>query len=78
MEVSGKKGQGNGPKAEKDNTERATGLDKGTREEILLTKQTKKWNQTDSPEIPQGGDRNPPASLRRGVRHKDGQHLLQL
>ena len=34
MEVSGKRGQENGPKAEKDNTERANGLGRRTREEI--------------------------------------------
>ena len=34
MKVYGKRGQENGPKAEKDNTEIATGLDQRTREEI--------------------------------------------
>ena len=34
----------NGPKAEKDKTETATGLGRRTKEE--------KWDQTDSPEIP--------------------------
>ena len=34
MEVYGKRGQENGPKAEKDKTERATGLGRRTREEI--------------------------------------------
>ena len=41
-------------------TERATGLGRRTRGD-----HTEKWNQTGSPEIPDGGDiRNPPASLR--------------
>ena len=34
MEVSGKSGQENGPKAEKDKTEIVTGLGRTTREEI--------------------------------------------
>ena len=34
MEVLGKGGQENGPKAEKDKTERAAGLGRRTREEI--------------------------------------------
>ena len=34
MEVMGKRGQENGPKAEKDKTERVKGLSRRTREEI--------------------------------------------
>ena len=34
MEVNGKRSQENGPKAEKDKTERATGLGRRTKEEI--------------------------------------------
>ena len=47
MEVQEKRSQENGPKAEKDKTERATGLGRRTREDIY----TEKWDQTDSPEI---------------------------
>ena len=53
MEVQGKKDQENGPKTEKDKTERVTGLGRRTREEII-----EKWDQTDtdSPEIPDRGE----------------------
>ena len=44
----GKRGQENRSKAEKDQTKRVTGLGRRTIEEI----QIEKWNQTDSPEIP--------------------------
>ena len=44
-------GQENGPKAEKDKTERARALGRRTREEIYI----EKWDQTDSPEIPDRG-----------------------
>ena len=43
----------NGPKAEKDNTARATGLGRRTREERYIY--IKKRDQTDSPEIPDRG-----------------------
>ena len=46
----GKRGQENGPKAEKYKTERATGLGRRTRGNI------EKWDQTDSPEIPDMGE----------------------
>ena len=36
MEVWGKRGQEDGPKAEKDKTERVTGLGRRTREEIYI------------------------------------------
>ena len=49
MEVLGKRNQENGPKAEKDKTERAKGLDRRIRGV------TEKWDQTDSPEIPDRG-----------------------
>ena len=52
MEVYGKRGQENGPKAEKDETERETGLGRRTRGDI------EKWAQTDSPEIPDRGGRD--------------------
>ena len=39
------------PKAEKDKPERATGLGRRTREENI-----EKWDQTDSPEIPDRGE----------------------
>ena len=52
MEVYGKRGQENGPKAEKEKTERAKGLGRRTREEIII----EKWDQTDSPEIPDRGE----------------------
>ena len=49
-------------KAEKDKTERAAGLGRRTRKEIII----EKWDQSESPEIPdrKGDIRNPPASLR--------------
>ena len=50
MEVYGKTDQENGPNAEKDKTEIATGLGRGTRED------TEKWDQTGSPEIPDRGE----------------------
>ena len=70
MEVYGKRSQEKGPKAEKDKTERATGLGTRTREI------TEKWDQTDSPEISDRGEdiRNPPASL-RGVGNTTQQSL---
>ena len=51
MEVLRKRGQENGPKAETDKTERPTTLGRRTREEIK-----KKWDQTDSPGIPDRGE----------------------
>ena len=45
-----KSGQENGPKAEKDQTERATGLGRRTRGDIEM------WDQTGSPEIPHKGE----------------------
>ena len=61
MELKGKRGQENGPKAEKDQAERATGLGKRTRERCDI----EKWDQTDSREIPDMGEKSePPASLR--------------
>ena len=51
MEVQGKICQENGPKAEKDKTESATGLGRRTRQEIL-----EKWVQTDSAEISDRGE----------------------
>ena len=59
MEVQGKKrSRENGPKAEKDQTERATGLGRRTRRGDI-----EKWDQTDSPEIPDRGEKSL-ASLR--------------
>ena len=59
MEVQGKGIQENGPKAEKIQTEKATGLGRRTGGDI------EKWDQIGSPEIPDRGDiRNPLASLR--------------
>ena len=55
MEVQGKRGQETGPKAEKDNTERATGLGRRTREEIYII-YIENWDQTDSPDIPDKGE----------------------
>ena len=46
MEVQGKRGQVNGLNAENGKTERATGLVRRTEERIY------KWDQIDSPEIP--------------------------
>ena len=51
MGVWGKRGQENGPKTEKDQTERATGL--GTKKQ---RGDIQKWDQTDSPEIPGRGE----------------------
>ena len=51
MEVQGKRCQENGPKAERDQTERATGLGRRIKEEIYI----EKWDQTESPEIPDRG-----------------------
>ena len=45
MEVSGKRNQENGPKAENGQTERAAGLGK-------RTGHVEKWDQTESPSIP--------------------------
>ena len=52
MEFYGKRGQENGPKAEKDKTQRAKGLGRRTREEIIIEKR----DQTDSPETPGRGE----------------------
>ena len=52
MEVWGESGQENVPKAEKDKTERATGLGRRTSEEIII----ETWDQTDSPEISEMGE----------------------
>ena len=46
MEVYAKRSQGNWPKAEKDKTERPTGLGRRTRERG----ERQKWDQTDSPD----------------------------
>ena len=47
MEVKGRRSLENGPKAEKDKIERTTGLGRITKE---------KWDQTESPEIPDRGE----------------------
>ena len=47
MKVQGNRSQENGPKAEKEMTEKATGLGRRTKWEIY-----KNGDQTDSPEIP--------------------------
>ena len=53
MEVQGKRSQENGPKEEKDKTERAT-LGRRTKEEIYIY--IEKCDQTDCPEIPHRGE----------------------
>ena len=50
MEVQGKKDQENGPKAEKDKTEKATGKGRRKRESI------EKWDKTGSPKISDRGE----------------------
>ena len=59
VEVQGKKrGLENGPKAEQDKTERATRLGRRTKEIYIYLE---KWDQTNSPKIPDRGEdiRNP-------------------
>ena len=61
MEVYGKRSQENGSKAEMDKTEREKGLGRRTIERGYI----EKWDQTDSPEIPDTGRHQKfPASLR--------------
>ena len=60
-----KSSQENGPKAEKDKTERATGLGRTsrTKEEIYI----EKWYQTESPDIPDRGRHQNPQPPFRGL-----------
>ena len=59
MQVQGKS-QENGPKAEKDKTEAVTRLGRRTRGDI------EKWDQTDSPQIPDKGETSElPASFQQ-------------
>ena len=62
MEVQGKQNQENGPKAEKNKTETATGLGRRTKEEIYIYRE--KWDQTESPHSPdRGRHHKSPASI---------------
>ena len=61
MEVWGKRGQENGPKAEKDKTKRATGVGRRTREGGI-----ENWDHTHSPEIPDRGERHKSPDLPSG------------
>ena len=63
MEVYGKSSQANGPKAERDKTERARGLLAEEQERRYIDK----WDQTGSPEIPERGETSEIPGLPSGL-----------
>ena len=63
MKVQGKNSQENGPKAETDKTERAN----RTRQK---NKYIEKWDQTDSPEIPDRGETSESPTSLQGAKRK--------
>ena len=73
MEVSGKRGQEHGPKSEKDQIERATGLGRRTIEDLI-----EKWDQTDTALRFQTGGRHQKApGLLFGGERKEGMYRTE-